>query len=376
MNIFKVKTEIYYGEDSMDKLKDINNKNVMIVTDSFMEKSGVVDKIKDKLINCNIIVFSEILPDPDIEVISKGVEILIKSKAEIIIALGGGSPIDAAKAIREMTKNINKVENIKLFAIPTTSGTGSEATMFSVITDRKKGIKYPLVSEGLLPDVAILSPELVKSAPPSVTADTGMDVITHALEAYVSVNASDCSDALAEKALELAFEYLPISYKNGDNLKAREKMHNASCMAGIAFNSASLGLNHGIAHTLGGKFHIPHGRANAILLPTIIEYNSCFNDNNYMEHSDAAKKYFKIAKLLNLQSSNVRIGVKNLIHEIEKMRKMMNIPSSLKECGIDLNEVKLNMNEIAEKSLLDACTATNPKKPVKEDVIKIIGKIM
>ncbi|MDF2676976.1 MAG: alcohol dehydrogenase, iron-containing [Bacillota bacterium] len=376
MNIFKVKTEIYYGEDSMDKLKDINNKNVMIVTDSFMEKSGVVDKIKDKLINCNIIVFSEILPDPDIEVISKGVEILIKSKAEIIIALGGGSPIDAAKAIREMTKNINKVENIKLFAIPTTSGTGSEATMFSVITDRKKGIKYPLVSEGLLPDVAILSPELVKSAPPSVTADTGMDVITHALEAYVSVNASDCSDALAEKALELAFEYLPISYKNGDNLKAREKMHNASCMAGIAFNSASLGLNHGIAHTLGGKFHIPHGRANAILLPTIIEYNSCFNDNNYMEHSDAAKKYFKIAKLLNLPSSNVRIGVKNLIHEIEKMRKMMNIPSSLKECGIDLNEVKLNMNEIAEKSLLDACTATNPKKPVKEDVIKIIGKIM
>ncbi len=376
MNIFKVKTEIYYGEDSLDKLKDINNKKVMIVTDSFMEKSGVVDKIKDKLVNCNIIVFSEILPDPDIEVISKGVEILIKSKAEIIIALGGGSPIDAAKAIREMTKNINKVENIKLIAIPTTSGTGSEATMFSVITDRKKGIKYPLVSEGLLPDVAILSPELVKSAPPSVTADTGMDVITHALEAYVSVNASDCSDALAEKALELAFEYLPISYKNGDNLKAREKMHNASCMAGIAFNSSSLGLNHGIAHTLGGKFHIPHGRANAILLPTIIDYNSCFNDNNYMEHSDAAKKYFKIAKLLNLPSSNVRIGVKNLIHEIEKMRKMMNIPSTLKECGIDLNEVKLNMNEIAEKSLLDACTATNPKKPVKEDVIKIISKIM
>lgn len=376
INNFSVKTDIFFGNDSLDMLKEIENKNVIIVTDSFMVKSGVADKIKEKLKNCTVTVFSEVLPDPSIEIISRGIEKFAESKPEIIIALGGGSPIDAAKAIREFYKIIEKNKNIKLIAIPTTSGTGSEVTRFSVITDTSKGIKYPLVSDSLLPDAAILSTELVKSAPAHITADTGMDVITHALEAYVSLNASDFSDALAEKALVLAFEYLPRTYKNGEDLIAREKMHNASCLAGLSFNSANLGLNHGIAHTIGGRFHIPHGRINAILLPLVIEYNADFNDYQVNEYSDAAKKYYKIARLLNLPSQNVRIGAKNLIYEIKQLRRQMRIPSNLKEQGVDVHIFKSVMEELAEKSLLDGCTEANPKRPTKNDVLEILNRIL
>lgn len=373
---FNVKTDVFFGIDSLNMLREIKNKNVIVITDSFMVKSKISEKIQNLLESCNVTVFDQVIPNPDIEIISRGIREFIKSKPDVIIALGGGSPIDAAKVMREIYKKFSKDNYIKLIAIPTTSGTGSEVTKFSVISDTYKGIKYPLVLDSFLPDIAILSPELVKSAPSNITADTGMDVITHALEAYMSINASDFSDALAEKALVLAFEYLPKAYENKDDLVAREKMHNASCMAGISFNSVNLGLNHGIAHTIGGRFHISHGRINAILLPIIIEYNADFDNYQFTEYSYTATKLYRIAKLLNFPSQNVRIGVKNLVNEIKQLNRLMRIPSTLKELGVNIQEFKLVMEELAEKSLQDSCTKSNPRIPTKDDVIKIINKIL
>ena len=375
MKKFNVNIEIYFGEDSLSKLGEITNKNVFIVTDSFMEKSGVADRVSKRLNNCRVSVFSEVVPDPSIEIVTKGVDLILRENPEVIIALGGGSAIDAAKAIVDFARKIGNLKNVHFIAIPTTSGTGSEVTSFSVITDKQKGIKYPLVSDDLLPDVAILDAELVKTVPDAITADTGMDVITHGLEAYVSKNANDFSDALAEKSLVLAFEYLPRAYKNGLDLVAREKMHIASCLAGIAFNQASLGLNHGIAHVLGGKFHIPHGRTNALLLPHIIDYNADIVSFDTREFSLAAQKYCHIAKLIGLQTNNVRMGVKNLIAEIKKMQKEMKLPVTLKEAGVDLDKLKLLKDEIAKIALEDVCTISNPKAPTKDDVIRIVEKI-
>lgn len=375
MDNFKVKTKIYFGQGSLDRLMEIGNKKVFIVTDPFMVKSGMIENITKKLTGAEITIFSEIVPDPPIELIVEGIGELQKAKPDVLIALGGGSSIDAAKAIMDFAKKVTNVESMEFIAIPTTSGTGSEVTSFAVITDKAKGTKYPLVSEDLLPDVAILDPELVKSVPPSITADTGMDVITHALEAYVSTNATDFSDALAEKALDLAFNYLLKAYKDGGDMEAREKMHNASCLAGIAFDSVSLGLNHGIAHILGGKFHVPHGRTNAILLPHIVEYNADIEGYGNNKFSTAAIKYANISRLLGLSFSNTRMGVKNLINEIKKLQKEMKMPTNLKACGVSIDDIEKNKEEIAKLALLDACTATNPKAPTQLDVMEIIAKI-
>lgn len=373
---FEIKTKISHGRGALESLKDIKNKKIFIITDPFMIESKTIDKILINLEGNDCDIFSEIVPDPPIETVVKGMERIKNYSPNIIIALGGGSAIDANKAIMDFSKQIFKINEIEFIAIPTTSGTGSEVTSFSVITDAQKGTKYPLVSDDLIPNKAILDPELVKTVPNFITADTGMDVLTHAIEAYVSTDSNDFSDALAEKAIKLVHEYLIDAYKDGANLEAREKMHNASCMAGLAFNQASLGLNHGIAHIVGAKFHIPHGRTNSILLPYVIEYNANISGYNNASYSDTAKKYAQIAKMLGLESSNVRLGVKNLVNEIKKMQKSMNMPMKLTDCKVNRVDVENLLPEIAQLALKDGCTKTNPRIANDSGIIDILKQII
>ena len=376
LNNFEIKTKIKFGEDSLKSLQEIKEKKVLIITDPFMIKSKAIDNILVNLTHCTYEVFSDIVPDPPIEVIAKGIKAFNKTKPNVVVALGGGSAIDTAKAILDFSKKILEIKEVIFIAIPTTSGTGSEVTSFSVITDNQKGIKYPLISDSLLPDIAILDPQLVKTVPNTITADTGMDVLTHAIEAYVSTDATDFSDALAEKSIKLVFEYLPRAYKNGEDLEAREKMHNASCLAGMAFNQASLGINHSIAHALGGKFHIPHGRTNAILLHHVIEYNAAIVGYTNTEYSLAARKYAEIALLLGLDSSNIRIGVKSLISEIIKLQKELKMVTKLSQCNVSSSDIKKEEDEIAKLAIKDSCTKTNPKTPTEKDIKEILSKII
>lgn len=380
MKSFEIKTKIYFGDNALDRVKELPYKKILIITDPFVVQSGMLRMITYKLDEADIAfdVFQDVVPDPPVEKVVVGVKKMLDYMPEAVITVGGGSAIDSAKAIKDFAAQIGKMGDIPLIAIPTTSGTGSEVTAFSVISDPKAQTKYPLVSDNLIPTEAILDAELVKSVPPSVTADTGMDVFTHAVEAYVSINNNEFSAALAEKAIEICGVFLLRAYLDGNDTHARQKMHVASCLAGLAFNSASLGLNHGMAHQLGGQFHIPHGRANAMLLPHIIEFNSDINihSRSRKEYLPAVKKYVNIAKNLGLQNFNTITTVRALVNWVQFMLKEMDIPISVSQWGkVSEEEYMGAVSKMADAALADACTATNPRKPTKADIMEIYRKL-
>ncbi len=376
MKSFDIKTKIYFGDQALDRLADIPYKRVLIITDPFMAECASFHLILDPLIRGNIEyeIFKDVQPDPPIGKISQGVKKMLECKPEAIIAVGGGSAIDSSKSIREFALRIDHYAEVGLIAIPTTSGTGSEVTSFAVVSDPEEQKKYPLVSRELTPDEAILDAELVKSVPPAITADTGMDVFTHALEACVSTNRNDFSTALAEKAIEICGVFLLRAYLDGSDTHARQKMHSASCLAGIAFNSASLGINHSMAHQLGAMFHIPHGRANAMLLPHIIEFNSDINKHSKSraEYLPAVKRYATVARILGLSSYNEIMTVRSLVNWVQFMLKEMDIPLSISQMGnITEKEYFDVIDRMADAALADACTPTNPRVPTKDDIIQI-----
>ncbi len=403
MQWFKVPEKIYFEAGSIGYLEKMNDiTRAFIVTDESMVKLGYVDKIlyhlRKRAEYVHSEIFSDVESDPSFNTIKRGVEAMERFKPDVIIALGGGSAIDAAKGmwlfyenpdadveglklkfmdIRKRTYKFPKMgSKAKLVAIPTTSGTGSEVTSFAVISDKEKNMKYPLADYELTPDVAIIDPDLVMSLPKSITADTGMDVLTHAIEAYVSNMASDYTDGLSEKAVELVFNNLVEAYENGSNTVAREKMHNASCIAGMAFTNAFLGLNHSIAHKLGGEFHIPHGRANAIILPYVIKYNATmptkFVSFPKYEYFIADEKYAKLAKRIGLKADTNKQGVESLIEAIKGLIEKLNIPKSLKEAGIDEKEFLSKVDELADKAFEDQCTGANPRVPLVSEIKQIM----
>ena len=406
MQWFKIPSKIYFERNSIQYLQDIKDVNrVFIVTDRTMLDLGYVNKITEQLNlrknKVQISLFVDVEPDPDIKTVRKGLAIMKAFQPDTIIALGGGSPMDCAKGMwlfyeqedvnfddlkqkfMDIRKRAFKYPELgkksHLVCIPTTSGTGSEVTPFAVISDKVNNKKYPLADYALTPTIAIVDSEFTTNLPSSVTADTGMDVLTHALEAYVSVLASDYTDGLALQAIQMVFKYLPRAVKNGKNdLEAREKMHNASTIAGMAFANAFLGMNHSLAHKIGAVFHTPHGRANAILLPHVIKYNGTVPQklstwpkyNKYI----ADEKYQTISRLLGLNANTKEEGVESLANAIYQLGKEVGIKMSFSEQGIDEKEWNSKLKEIAYEAFEDQCSPANPRVPLVDDMIEILKK--
>ena len=376
MKDFEMKTKVYFGENALDHLLEKDSKCALVIADPFTVKSGLIEQVTSRLDHNHIKykIFDDVVPDPPMDKVIEGVKEALAVHPDCMMAVGGGSAMDFTKAVRMFARRTDPTFDPKFVAIPTTSGTGSEVTEVAVITDPVKKSKIPLCSKELIADAAILDAELVKSVPKNITADTGMDIMTHAIEAFVSTGHNDFSDALAERAIKLCCRYLCRSYSNASDMEAREEIHVASCMAGIAFNSAGLGLNHGMAHQLGAMFHIPHGRANAMLLPYIISYNSNIVDMTIpQEHYPACvKKYCEIAASLGIINFNEVSTVRSLMNYLKILVREMDMPCCIEDIGtISKEEYFAAIEPMAEAALLDATTKTNPRKPTKEEIMAI-----
>jgi len=403
---FKVPRKIYFERNSIQYLqsaKDLNK--VFIVTDTSMVELGFFKKIADMLNSRrNKVVmqlFSAVEPDPDIETVHKGTEMMNIFKPDTIIALGGGSVMDAAKGMwlfyehpeinfddlkqkfMDIRKRAFKYPELgkqsRLICIPTTSGTGSEVTPFAVISDKKNNKKYPLADYSLTPTIAIIDPEFTTNLPPKVTAMTGMDVLTHAVEAYVSVMANDYTDGLCLKAIKLVFDYLPRAVKDGPHdLEAREKMHNAATIAGMAFANAFLGMAHSMAHKVGAEFHTVHGYTCAIVLPHVIRYNGSVPSKlsvwpKYNVYC-ADKKYQEIAQLLGLKASTPAEGVESLAQAVIKLIREIGLDPNFESYGIKEAEWESRLRTIAELAYEDQCSPANPRLPMVDDMVEILRK--
>ena len=379
MSRFTLPRDIYFGRGTIDELKNLTGKKaIVVVGGGSMKRFGFLDKITANLkaAGMEVQLFEGVEPDPSVETVMKGAAAMQAFQPDWIVAVGGGSPIDAAKAMWAFYEYPDtKFEDLitpfrfptlrtkaKFLAIPSTSGTATEVTAFAVITDYAKGIKYPLADFNITPDVAIVDPDLAETMPPKLVAHTGMDAMTHAIEAYVSTMHSPFTDPLAIKAIQMVAEYLPASYNGCMN--AREQMHYAQCLAGMAFSNALLGIVHSMAHKTGAAFstgHIPHGCANAIYLPYVIQYNA--------KDPEAAKRYQTIANSLGLDS------VDALRRKLQEMNKAMNIPATLQEFGIVESEFKEKLAHISATAIGDACTGSNPRQPSQEEMEKLFTAI-
>lgn len=368
---FTLPRDLYYGKGALEQLKSLKGKKaILVLGGGSMKRFGFVEKVTSNLKEAGMEVqlFENVEPDPSVETVMKGAQAMREFEPDWIIAMGGGSPIDAAKAMwvfyeypdttfEEIIQPFSFPElrqKARFLAIPSTSGTATEVTAFSVITDYAKGIKYPLADFNITPDIAIVDPELAETMPPHLTAYTGMDALTHAIEAYVSTLNSPFTDPLALKAIDMVFEYLLNSFK--EDMTAREQMHYAQCLAGMAFSNALLGIVHSMAHKTGAAFstgHITHGLANAMYLPYVIKYNA--------KDATAMKRYADIARFVGLEGATDEELMLALCARIDDYNVQMSIPKTLKEFGIVEEEFKEKIATIAELAVGDACTGSNPR---------------
>ncbi|MEL7657212.1 MAG: iron-containing alcohol dehydrogenase [Bacillota bacterium] len=375
---FTLPRDMYYGKGSLEQLKNLKGKKaILVLGGGSMKKFGFVDRAVEYLKEAGIetVLFENVEPDPSVETVMKGAEMMREFEPDWIISMGGGSPIDAAKAMwvfyeypETSFEDIIQPfsfptlrQKAQFIAIPSTSGTATEVTAFSVITDYAKGVKYPLADYNITPDIAIVDPDLAETMPPTLTAHTGMDALTHAVEAYVSTLNSPFTDPLAIKAIQMVFEYLPASFK-GD-MAAREQMHYAQCLAGQAFTNALLGIVHSMAHKTGAAFstgHIPHGCANAIYLPYVIKFNA----------KNAEERYADIARSVGITGTNAEC-VKQLCDKIDTYNVSLGIPKSLKEFGVLEDEFKEKIAKISELAVGDACTGSNPRPITPAEMEKL-----
>ena len=382
MSRFCLPRDIYHGKGCLEELKNLKGSRAMLVVGGgSMKRQGFLDKAVDYLKEggMEVQVFEGVEPDPSVETVMKGAEAMKAFQPDWIVAMGGGSPIDAAKAMwafyeypdvtfEALCTPFNFPElrqKAKFAAIPSTSGTATEVTAFSVITDYQTGVKYPLADFNITPDVAIVDPDLVAGLPVKQVAYTGMDALTHAIEAYVSTLHGPFTDPLALQAIEMVLDYLPASYNM--NMDAREQMHYAQCLAGMAFSNALLGIVHSMAHKTGAAFstgHIPHGCANAIYLPYVIQYNA--------KNKEAAERYAEIARRMGLDGNSQQALINSLRKKIQKFNKLMNIPLTLKDFGIQEEEFKEKLPKIAELAVGDACTGSNPRESTPAQMEKLL----
>ncbi|WP_047392202.1 bifunctional acetaldehyde-CoA/alcohol dehydrogenase [Pisciglobus halotolerans] len=401
MQWIKLPEKVYFEMNAIRYLQEMKDiERVFIVADEGMVQLGYVDRVIEQLNarsnHVSIHVFSQVEPNPSTNTVYAGVEQMKAFKPDTIVAIGGGSPMDAAKGmwlfyeqpetnfkgvkqkfldIRKRTYKIPDLRKTTFVCVPTTSGTGSEVTPFAVITDSETHVKYPLADYAITPDVAIVDPQFVLSVPKSVTADTGMDVLTHAIESYVSVMASDYTRGLSLQAIKLVFDHLRDSYQYADE-EARISMHNASTMAGMAFANAFLGISHSIAHKIGGEYGIPHGRTNAILLPHVIRYNAKDPSKHALfpkyEYFRADEDYADIAKFLGLEGSTTEERVEALAQAITQLGTDLGIKMNLKDQGVTQQKLDDTVDEMAELAFLDQCTTANPKQPLISELRQII----
>lgn len=376
---FTLPRDIYYGENALAYLKELKGKKaVLVLGGGSMKRFGFVDKVVAYLHDAGMEtkLIENVEPDPSVETVMKGAAIMRDFEPDWIISMGGGSPIDAAKAMWVFYEHPEATfeeicvpfsfptlrNKARFLAIPSTSGTATEVTAFAVITDYATGVKWPLADFEITPDVAVIDPSLAETMPPKLTAHTGMDALTHAIEAYVGTAHQPFSDPLALEAIRLVFEYLPASY--GGDKEARETMHYAQCMAGMAFTNALLGIVHSMAHKTGAAFstgHIPHGCANAIYLPYVIKYNAKADKT----------RYAAIGRSIGMNGSDDTI-IHTLCEKIDTYNKQMDIPHDLKAFGILEDEFLEKVETIAALAITDACTGTNPRTPTQEEMVKLL----